>query len=146
MERQRIQKVWVDDKCVYARTSNGLVANYPFSMWKRFEGSTPSQRQDFYLSYSGIHWPQLDEDLSFEGMFAQAGLCTRTETEDTIYWEAQKMETKPVEKSELDIIIEKGRKEIAEGNVETISVDELWKQYKHTPYIMQKKSPQHDAW
>jgi hypothetical protein len=37
------------------------------------------------------------------------------------------METKPVEKSELDIIIEKGRKEIAEGNVETISVDELWK-------------------
>lgn len=88
MERQRIQKVWVDDKCVYARTSNGLVANYPFSMWKRFEGSTPSQRQDFYLSYSGIHWPQLDEDLSFEGMFAQAGLCTRTETEDTIYWEA----------------------------------------------------------
>ena len=37
------------------------------------------------------------------------------------------METKPVEKSELDIIIEKGRKKIAEGNVETISVDELWK-------------------
>lgn len=37
------------------------------------------------------------------------------------------MKTKPVEKSELDIIIEKGRKEIAEGNVETISVDELWK-------------------
>ena len=33
------------------------------------------------------------------------------------------METKPVEKSELDIIIEKGRKEIAEGNVETISVE-----------------------
>ena len=88
MERQRIQEVWVDDKCVYARTSNGLVANYPFSMWKRFEGSTSSQRQDFYLSYSGIHWPQLDEDLSFEGMFAQAGLCTHTETEDTIYWEA----------------------------------------------------------
>ena len=36
------------------------------------------------------------------------------------------METKPVEKSELDIIIEKGRKEIAEGNVETIAVDDLW--------------------
>ena len=113
MERQRIQKVWVDDKCVYARTSNGLVANYPFSMWKRFEGSTPSQRQDFYLSYSGIHWPQLDEDLSFEGMFAQAGLCTRTETEDTIYWEAQKIETKPVEKSEIDLAIE----DIKKGNV-----------------------------
>ena len=113
MERQRIQKVWVDDKCVYARTSNGLVANYPFSMWKRFEGSTPLQRQDFYLSYSGIHWPQLDEDLSFEGMFAQAGLCTRTETEDTIYWEAQQMETKPVAQQELDLAIE----DVKKGNV-----------------------------
>ena len=115
MERQRIQKVWVDDKCVYARTSNGLVANYPFSMWKRFEGSTPSQRQDFYLSYSGIHWPQLDEDLSFEGMFAQAGLCTRTETEDTIYWEAQQMGTKPVAKSELDLAIE----DVKKGNFQS---------------------------
>lgn len=38
-----------------------------------------------------------------------------------------KIKTKPVEKSELDIIIEKARKEIAEGNVETISVDDLWK-------------------
>ena len=38
-----------------------------------------------------------------------------------------KIKAKPVEKSELDIIIEKGRKEIAEGNVETISVDDLWK-------------------
>lgn len=38
-----------------------------------------------------------------------------------------KIKTKPVEKSELDIIIEKGRMEIAEGNIETISVDDLWK-------------------
>lgn len=41
-----------------------------------------------YLSYTGIHWPQLDEDLSFEGMFAYAGIGKRTETEDSYYWEA----------------------------------------------------------
>lgn len=86
MERQQIDKVWVDDTCVYAQTKNGVTASYPFSMWKRLADGTDSQRRDFYLSYSGIHWPQLDEDLSFEGMFEHSGLCSRTETEDSVYW------------------------------------------------------------
>lgn len=34
------------------------------------------------LTYSGIHCPQLDEDLSFEGMFHEAGLCELTEEEE----------------------------------------------------------------
>ena len=42
------------------------------------------QRADFYLTYSGIHWPHINEDLSFEGMFASAGLCERTMTEDSV--------------------------------------------------------------
>ena len=87
MEKQRIKKVWVDDDAVYAMTEQGLTANYPFSTWKRLREATPAQRSDFYLTYSGIHWPQVDEDLSFEGMFANAGLCSRTNTEDSVYWE-----------------------------------------------------------
>ena len=79
-----IEKVWIDDKKVYARTTDGLVASYFFSLWKRLDAATSEQRADFYLSYSGIHWPQLDEDLSFEGMFHSAGLCERTETEDAV--------------------------------------------------------------
>ena len=57
-------------------------------MWKRLTNATPDQRQNFYLSYTGIHWPGIDEDLSFEGMFADAGLCERTPTEDAVYYEA----------------------------------------------------------
>jgi hypothetical protein len=37
-----IDKVWTDDSRIYARTKDG-----------------------------GIHWPKLDEDLSFEGMFRE---------------------------------------------------------------------------
>ena len=33
-------------------------------------------------------WPELDEDLNFEGMFADAGLCKRSECENTIYYQA----------------------------------------------------------
>lgn len=79
-----IDKVWVDDTRVYAKTKDGLVASYNFSDWDRLRNADQSQREDFYLSYSGIHWPQIDEDLSFEGMFSKAGLCDRTMTEDAV--------------------------------------------------------------
>ena len=86
-EKHKIQRVWVDDTSVHALTVDGLQASYPFSMWKRLANSTPEQRQNFYLSYAGIHWRDIDEDLSFEGMFADAGLCERTPTEDSVYYE-----------------------------------------------------------
>lgn len=82
-----IDKVWVDEERVYARTKDGLTASYLISDWPRLAAGTPEQRQDFYLSYSGIHWPALDEDLSFEGMFNAAGLCDLTDTEDSVCYE-----------------------------------------------------------
>ena len=41
---------------------------------------------DVELSYSGIHWPAIDEDLSFEGMFYNAGLCSLSAGEDNVYY------------------------------------------------------------
>ena len=71
--KHKIQRVWVDDTRVYALTEDGLQASYPFSMWKRLAKATPEQRQNFYLSYAGIHWPDIDEDLSFEGICSRCG-------------------------------------------------------------------------
>ena len=85
--RRFIDKVWVDNTHVHARTKDGLEASYPFTMWKRLQEASQSQREDFYLSYTGIHWPQLDEDLSFEGMFNYAGLCSLTPGEDSVCFE-----------------------------------------------------------
>jgi len=79
-----IEKVWVDGTSIYARTKDGLEASYPFDRWKGFRSASENQLNDFFLSYTGIHWPQLDEDLSFEGMFHSSGLCDRTESEDSV--------------------------------------------------------------
>ncbi len=87
MSKSKIIRVWVDQNSVYATTEDGRTASYQFADWKRLRMATLAQREDFYLTYSGIHWPQIDEDLSFEGMFANAGLCSRTESEDSVYWE-----------------------------------------------------------
>ena len=68
-----IVKVWVDVAHVYAETADGLRASYAFSDWERLANASDDQRRDFYLSPAGIHWPQIDEDLSFEGMFRDNG-------------------------------------------------------------------------
>lgn len=85
--KHRIQHVWVDDTSVRALTEDGLQTSYPIFMWKHLANATFEQRQNFYLSYMGIHWRDIDEDLSFEGLFADAGLCERTPTEDFVYYE-----------------------------------------------------------
>ena len=69
-----IDKVWVDDTHVYVETKDGRRASYAFSEWPRLANATDEQRRDFYLSYGGIHWPQIDEDLCFEGMFEDNGM------------------------------------------------------------------------
>ena len=63
-------------------------ANYPFSHWSKLADASPKQRKDFVLSRYGIHWPEIDEDLCFAGLFADAGFCKPTESEDEIYYQA----------------------------------------------------------
>ena len=88
MEQYRIDRVWVDDAHVWAETTNGWKASSPFSQWRNLARATPIERSNFFLSRYGIHWPELDEDLCFEGLFAEAGLCKRSDEEDAVYYEA----------------------------------------------------------
>ena len=88
MEQYRVNRVWVDDAHIWAETQNGWKANYPFSRWSRLANATPAQRKAFVLSRYGIPWPELDEDLCFEGLFADAGIYKPSNEEDTIYYQA----------------------------------------------------------
>ena len=42
-----IDKVWVDDARVYAKTRDGLVASYPFAMWERLNNASKARREDY---------------------------------------------------------------------------------------------------
>ena len=79
MNTIRITKVWTDDNSIYMETSDGRKASYAFSDWTRLAKATPEQRNDYILTYFGIHWPQLDEDLSFDGMFQDNGYTVANE-------------------------------------------------------------------
>lgn len=42
----------------------------PYEWYGRLRGASPSQRQHFTFNVKGIHWPEVDEDLSGKGLIA----------------------------------------------------------------------------
>ncbi len=55
--------VWLDD---------GRTISTPLAWYPRLMHATATERQDFQIigGGEGLHWPQLDEDLSIAGMLA----------------------------------------------------------------------------
>jgi hypothetical protein len=66
----RIQNVQVTDDEIVADLADGRVISVPLAWSWRLSEATPKQRKNWRLigSGQGIHWPDVDEDLSVEGM------------------------------------------------------------------------------
>ena len=66
----RIQKVRVTADEIIAHLVDGRVVSVPLAWSWRLSEATPAQRADFRLigSGQGIHWLEIDEDISVEGM------------------------------------------------------------------------------
>lgn len=64
-----ISKIWFDEENIFLKTSEGKERSMPLQWFPRLERATPEQRNNYELSPLGIHWEEIDEDLSFEGFF-----------------------------------------------------------------------------
>ena len=66
----RIQSVSVSDDEISAQLLDGRTISVPLAWSWRLSEATPEQRSRFEIigSGSGIHWPEIDEDISVEGM------------------------------------------------------------------------------
>lgn len=65
----QIKGLWFDESKIYIETQKGEIKSHPLEWFPRLWNATTKQRSTFELSPFGIHWPELDEDLSFEGFF-----------------------------------------------------------------------------
>ena len=65
----KIEKVWLTDTAVWIRTDDGKEACERFADYPRLRNATMEQLVDYATDEFGIHWEDLDEDLSFEGFF-----------------------------------------------------------------------------
>ena len=66
----RIQSVYVTDDEIVAHLEDGRVISVPLAWSWRLSEATPAQRKKFRIIGTGqwVHWPDVDEDISVEGM------------------------------------------------------------------------------
>lgn len=74
----QIEKIWVTDTAVWIRTKDGREAAETFDQYPRLKNATQAQRENYEVDAFGIHWPEIDEDLCFDGFF-------RKRTEPPLY-------------------------------------------------------------
>jgi Protein of unknown function (DUF2442) len=66
----RIEGVRVTDDEIVARLADGRVISVPVAWSWRLSEATPKQRANWRIigTGQGVHWPDVDEDLSVEGL------------------------------------------------------------------------------
>jgi hypothetical protein len=66
----RIDRVVVSDRTITAYLTDGRVISVPLTWSWRLSDATPAQRANWKLmgNGTGVHWPDIDEDISAEGM------------------------------------------------------------------------------
>ncbi len=66
----RIETVRVTDDEIVAELADGRTISVPLAWSWRLSEATPAQRANLRLigAGQGVHWPEIDEDISVEGM------------------------------------------------------------------------------
>jgi len=65
-------RTWCDDEFLWVELLDGRRIGVPLGHFPRLLSGTPQQRAHFELigDGEGIHWPELDEDISIAGILA----------------------------------------------------------------------------
>ena len=66
------EKVHVTEDSLVVDLSDGRTVSVPIAWYPRLENGTPAERSNWRLigRGEGIHWPDLDEDISVESLLA----------------------------------------------------------------------------
>ena len=72
------KSVWFDDNSMWVELVDGRTLGIPLAWFPRLLHATPEQRQKYELTVSGIHWDELDEDISVAGLLAGRNDATRS--------------------------------------------------------------------
>ena len=64
------KSVRFDENSTWVDLSDGRVIAAPLVWFPRLLHATPEQRQRVEISVKGLHWDELDEDISVAGLLA----------------------------------------------------------------------------
>jgi hypothetical protein len=70
LQEVRIKDIRVTDDTITAQLVDGRIISVPLAWSWRLSEATPKQRANFRIigEGHGVHWPDIDEDISAEGM------------------------------------------------------------------------------
>ena len=74
----RAMSVDFDDDQMWVRLEDGRVLGVPLAWFPRLLHGSRDARHAVRISPSGLHWDELDEDISIAGLLAGRGDMTRT--------------------------------------------------------------------
>lgn len=70
------KSVRFDEDSMWVDLTDGRVIAVPLAWFPRLLHATPEERAQVALSPRGLHWEELDEDVSVVGLLAGAGDLT----------------------------------------------------------------------
>ncbi len=71
------KSVRFDDNSMWVELADGRTIAVPLAWFPRLLDASADQRAKVELSARGLHWNELDEDVSIEGLLAGIGDLTR---------------------------------------------------------------------
>ena len=71
---ERVSEVMITEDLLSVSLMDGRTISVPLAWYPRLLNATPDQRNNWQIAGGGygLHWPEIDEDLSTEGMLRGA--------------------------------------------------------------------------
>ncbi len=66
-----------EDDSMWVELADGRTLGVPLAWFPRLLNATSAQRECLEISTGGLHWEELDEDVSIDGLLAGRGDQTR---------------------------------------------------------------------
>ena len=65
---RQLPRVRYEDGTFILTFDSGVTCSFPIAGNRRLSAASAAQLANVRVSRSGLHWPDVDEDLSFEGL------------------------------------------------------------------------------
>jgi hypothetical protein len=69
--------VHFDEHTMWVDLTDGRTLGVPLAWFPRLLRATPAQRDQVEMSRTGLHWDEIDEDISIAGLLAGRGDTTK---------------------------------------------------------------------
>ena len=62
----KIKEIWFEKDQIYGRDENGQVHSQSLLWYPSLKAASATEREQYTIGLDGLHWRNVDEDISFE--------------------------------------------------------------------------------